>query len=154
MRELNAEPTTKHWLPSHVYADAPAAVAAMNFLISSYTSPGDPRLGPYVLAIEHVSSSKLLGHVGFSPLDGDVEVSYAIAESHRGLGLGAKALFAGTDWVRRTFSLPKVVAITATANTASRRILERSGYTFVRDERMLFQGAEEHVSRYEWTSPT
>ena len=148
MLVLNAEPSTKHWLPSHVYADIPAAVAAMDFLISAYTEPGDPRRGPYVLGVEDAATGRLLGHVGFSPLDDDVEVSYAIAESFRGQGLGTEALIAGTEWVTRVFRLPAVVAITATANVPSRRILERSGYAHVRDELMVFQGVEEHVSRY------
>lgn len=73
MMELNGEPSTRRWLPSHVYANAQEAVERMNYLMACYASPGDPRLGPYVLAVDHIASGTLLGHVGFSPLDGDVE---------------------------------------------------------------------------------
>ena len=83
---LNGEETTRRSLPSHVYSDLSQAVAALGHLINCYTSPGDAKLGPYVLGIEHRETAQLLGHVGFSPLAGEVEVSYAIAE---GLAAGA-----------------------------------------------------------------
>lgn len=95
MMELNCEPSTRLWLPSHVYADLNEATARMRYLISCYSSPADPRVGPYVLAVEHLASGALLGHVGFSPFDSDVEVSYAIAEHSRGRGYGSEALLYG-----------------------------------------------------------
>ena len=39
MMELNGEPSTRRWLPSHVYADANAATSRMQYLISCYSSP-------------------------------------------------------------------------------------------------------------------
>lgn len=145
---LNAESTTRHWIPSHVYADAAEACSKLALLISAYSDPADPRHGPYVLAVEHAGTRQLLGHVGFSPLHGEVEVSYAIAESHRGQGLGAEALSRATDWVTQTFGLSSVVAVTAVTNAPSRRALDRSGYVHVRDELMRFQGVTQPVSRY------
>lgn len=147
---LNAEATTRRWLPSHVYADLSAAKAALAFLISSYTDPGSPRLGPYVLAVEHATAAQLLGHVGFSPLGAEVEVSYAIAESARGRGFGAEALGHACGLVSRSFGLSGLVALTAAANVASRRTLERSGFLLEREESMRFQGVQQRVCRYTW----
>lgn len=146
--ELNAEPTTARWLPSHAYADLGQAKAALAFLISSYAAPGDPRHGPYVLGVALQGTGQLIGHVGFSPLDGEVEVSYAIAESVRGRGLGTEALHHACDWACRTFGLPGVVAATASRNHASRRVLEKARFAHVGDEVTNFQGAQEAVSRY------
>ena len=147
---LNAEATTRRWLPSHVYADVSAAKAALAFLIASYTDPGSPRLGPYVLAVEHATTAQLLGHVGFSPLDVEVEVSYAIAESARGLGFGAEALSNACDLVSRSFGLSGLVALTAAANVASRRTLERAHFVLEQEESMRFQGVHQPVCRYAW----
>lgn len=146
--ELNAEPTTRRWLPSHVCADLEEARATLGFLIASYAAPGDPRLGPYVLGIELRDTGQLVGHVGFSPLGEDVEVSYAVAESARGRGFGSEALHHACDWACRTFGLPGAVATTASENLASRRLLAKARFAHVRDEVMRFQGAEEAVSRY------
>jgi RimJ/RimL family protein N-acetyltransferase len=150
IHQLNAEPSTSHWLPSHVYADAAEAREALAYLIASYSEPGDPRRGPYVLAVEHADTRKLLGHVGFSPLDDQVEVSYAIAEVERGHGYGAEALAHACERIALAFGLPSVVAATATENIASRRLLERAGFFHERDEHTRFQGIQRVVSRYTW----
>ena len=150
IRRLNGEPSTSRWLPSHVYANSAKAKAALEFLISSYSTPGHPRHGPYVLAVERTHDARLLGHVGFSPIDGEVEVSYAIAESARGHGFGTEALLHGCTWASRAFQLSTIVAVTATDNIASRRVLERARFFHVRDEVMRFHGARARVSHYGW----
>jgi len=147
---LNAEDTTRRWLPSHVYADLDQARATVAYLIASYRSPGDPRLGPYVLAIEARSSELLLGHVGFSPLDVDVEVSYAIAEQARGRGYGAEALLAARQWAAAAFGLRRIVALTASVNQSSRRTLDAAGFALTGSEVFHFQGVEQDVCRYVW----
>jgi RimJ/RimL family protein N-acetyltransferase len=154
MMELNAEPTTRMWLPSHVYADIDEATSRMRHLVSCYASPGDPRVGPYVLAVEHLSSGVLLGHVGFSPLDGDVEVSYAIAEQSRQRGYGSEALLYSCRWAAATFNLPSVLAITEAENMPSRRTLERAAFVHAEDAVMEFQGSKQTVSRYLWRCPS
>jgi len=147
---LNGEPSTRRWIPSQVYENLAEAEATMAFLIKAYAKPGDPRRGPYVLAIEEHASGELLGHIGFSPLEDEVEVGYAIAERARGRGLGVEALVAACRWVAATFALGRVIAITAADNVASRCILERGGFEHVVTEPMLFQGREQDVARYEW----
>lgn len=153
MMLLNGEPSTRRWLPSHVYADLEEAAARMRYLVACYASPGDPRAGPYVLAVEHNASGQLLGHVGFSPFDGEVEVSYAIAESARGKGYGAEALQHASRWAAAQFKLPSLLALTEAENAVSRRTLERAGYVHVADEVMRFQGSPQSVSRYRWQAP-
>lgn len=150
MMELNGEPSTRRWLPSHVYADADAAASRIGYLISCYSAPGDPRQGPYVLAVEHLASGALLGHVGFSPFDSDVEVSYAIAEDSRGRGYGAEALLCACRWAAGKFNLRGILAITESGNTPSRRTLDRAGFVHDGDLVMQFQGSPQAVSRYVW----
>lgn len=153
IKALNGEPSTRRWIPSQVYASLDEAETTMALLIRCYEQPGDPRLGPYVLAIEERTSGELLGHVGFSPLDDEVEVGYALAERARGRGLGAEALERACRWVAASFSLKRVIAVTAADNVASRRILERTGFAHVLTEPMLFQGRAQSVARYEWRAP-
>lgn len=150
MMALNGEPSTRRWLPSHVYADTAEATDRMRYLIGCYSAPGDPRLGPYVLAVEHTASGALLGHVGFSPFDGDVEVSYAIAEDSRQRGYGAEALHHGCRWAAQTFGLPRILALTESENLPSRRTLERAAFVHDEDLLMRFQGSPQRVSRYVW----
>ena len=150
MMELNGESSTREWLPSHVYETPAVALARIAYLIAKYSSPGDPKAGPYVLGVARRDNGELLGHVGFSPLDADVEVSYAIAERARGRGYGTEALGHACAWATRTFSFDEVLAITATANEASRRVLLRASFVHRSDEVMNFQGTDQPVSRYVW----
>jgi RimJ/RimL family protein N-acetyltransferase len=150
MMALNAEASTSRWLPSHVYPNFEVASSRIAYLISCYASPGSPQHGPYVLAVELKNQSKLLGHVGFSPFEKEVEVSYAIAEAFRGKGYGTEALVHACIWAAHRFTLPRVLAITESANALSRRLLERSAFVRVKETSMMFQGKEQVVSNYYW----
>ncbi len=150
MMELNGEPSTSRWLPSHVYADMNEATSRMRYLISCCLSPGDPRLAPYVLAVEHLDSGALLGHIGFSAFDNDVEVSYAIAEASRGRGYGSEALLHACQWAAESFNLASILAITESENAPSRRTLELAAFVHDEDTVMRFQGSQHTVSRYLW----
>lgn len=150
---LNAEASTGRWLPSHIYSSLEDASSALGFLISCYSAPGHPQHAPYVLAVVHQATGRLLGHVGFSPLGSEVEVSYAIAEASRCHGYGTEALAHACHWLARTFNLSQVLAVTASANTPSRRVLERAGFVQAHEEVMVFQGHEQKISRYYWRTP-
>jgi RimJ/RimL family protein N-acetyltransferase len=140
------EESARLWLPSQVNRDVDHALAVVTFLIEQYSSPGDPRFGPFVLAIEHRADSAFIGHVGFSPLDNEVEIGFSIAQNYHKQGLATEAVAAASRWACRTFGLTRFLGITALANIASRRTLERAGFTHEEDRAMCFQGTEQHVS--------
>lgn len=154
MMALNAEPTTSRWLPSHVYPTLAEARSRIEYLIACCLEPGHPLHGPYVLAVEHKSSRRLLGHVGFSEFNGDVEVSYAIAEDSRGRGYGTEALVRACEWAAAVFALPRLLAITESANAGSRRLLDRARFVQVHEALMCFQGQQQQVCRYHWQPPS
>jgi len=145
---LNNEETARTWIPSQVFNDCDHARSVLQFLISQYSSPGNPRLGPYVLAIEHRADSALIGHVGFSPFDDEVEIGFAIAQDYQRQGFATEAIVAGSHWVLKTFALDRILAITSAVNTASKRTLERAQFSFEGNKTMLFQGTEQEVSIY------
>ena len=153
MMALNAEPSTRRWLPSHVYPTLEDAASRLRFLIACYSAPGHPQRGPYVLAVERRDGAKLLGHVGFSPLDDEVEVSYAIAESSRGRGYGTEALVHACSWLAAEFGVSRILVLTESANVSSCRLLDRAFFVRVHQSLMMFQGEEQMVSRYYWHSP-
>ena len=107
-------------------------------------------VGPVVLAVDELATGEMLGHVGFSPFDDDVEVSYAIAEASRGRGYGAEALLAGCRWAAENFGLPRLLAIKEADNAPSRLTLDRAAFVHAEDTVMRFQGRQETVSRYWW----
>jgi putative acetyltransferase len=145
---LSTEAGARRWLPSQVYRDRAHAASVLEYLIESYATPGDPRRGPYVLAVLHRSDAALIGHVGFSPFDGEVEIGFAIGERYQRRGLATEAIVAASAWALRSFGLAKILGVTAAANLASKRTLERAGFAHERDTVMNFQGTEQPVAIY------
>lgn len=145
---LSNEEAFRAWLPSQVYGNEPEALAVLEFLIGQYASPADPRLGPFVLAVEQAADQALIGHVGFSPFEGEVEIGFAIAQRCQGQGLAREAAVAASRWALGTFGLERILGITAAANLASRRVLARAGFAHQEDRAMRFQGVEQPVCVY------
>jgi len=147
------EPACRQWLPSQVQASEVEARALLKLLIEYYAAPGDPRRGPYVLAVDHRNDGGLIGHVGLSPLDGDVEVGFAIAQAYQREGLAVEAVIAACHWAFDRFGLPGILAIAAQSNHASRKVLARAGFEHQVDRVMCFQGKEQAVSAYRLPGP-
>lgn len=145
---LSNEESARTELPSQVYRDYGHALSEIEFLVSQYSTPGNPRHGPYVLAIEHRASSCLIGHVGFSPLDEDVEIGFSIAEKYQKQGLASEAIVAASRWAFEAFALDRILGIASATNLASRRTLERAEFAHEGDKAMRFQGIEKEVSVY------
>lgn len=145
---LSHEETSRTWLPSQVYRDHAHAVSVLEFLIGQYSTPGNPSYGPYVLAIEHRTDHRLIGHVGFSPLDDEVEIGFAIAQDYQRHGFATEAIVAASRWAFQAFTLSRILGIASAANISSKRALMRAGFAHEGDRVMHFQGAEQDVSVY------
>jgi len=145
---LSNEPSARKWLPSQVYADENAARETLEFLMGQYAAPVDPRRGAYVLAIDHRADSTLIGHVGLSPFEGDVEIGFAIAEAYQRQGLAVEAVTAACHWAFGRFGLPRILGITADSNQGSKKVLARAGFEHHVDRVMGFQGLDQQVSVY------
>lgn len=145
---LSEEQASRTWLPSQVYRDESHARSVLEFLIAQYSSPGNPRQGAYVLVIEHKADRTLIGHVGFSPIEDDVEIGFAIAQRYQGRGLAVEAIVAASRWAFGSFGLERIVAITAEGNIASKRALARAKFLHQEDKLMRFQSVEQSVNVY------
>jgi RimJ/RimL family protein N-acetyltransferase len=91
-----------------------------------YDETGD--FGVYQVLL--AETSEVVGGIGFlhPPERGEVEVGYGLAESARGRGLATEALRAVAVWASE-HGVVTVVAMTATDNVASQRVVERVGFT-------------------------
>jgi RimJ/RimL family protein N-acetyltransferase len=145
---MSQEPGMRTWVPSQVYRDEAHAAAVLAHLIAHYGDPAVPRAGPLVLGIETREARELIGHVGFSPLGGDVEIGYAIEESRQRRGFATEAVRAACAWALHAFSLDSILGVTAEHNIASQRVLARAGFVRQRAEFMRFQGHEQRVVIY------
>lgn len=94
------------------------------------------------LAIEHGHpagwlvrhSGRVIGDCGIrAPVDdaGCVEIGYGLAAPYRGQGLGTEVVMAISDWLLALPFVSTVRARTLPSNVASRRALEKAGFTTV-----------------------
>ncbi|MGE5098312.1 MAG: GNAT family N-acetyltransferase [Betaproteobacteria bacterium] len=145
---MSREEALRTWIPSQVYRDEAHAAAVLDYLISQYDAPGDPRLGPYVLGVESRHSGELIGHVGLSRFGDDVEVGFAIEQAHQGKGLATEAVRAMCDWACREFALASILGIAALGNRASQAVLRKAGFERKGERMIRMHGVEQPVVIY------
>lgn len=145
---MSQEIGIRTWLPDQVYDDAQSALEVLRYLIAQCDEPGTPTLGPYVLGICLSRSSELIGHVGLSPLSGQVEVGCAIEHRFQGRGFATEAITAMAQWGIQSVALAQVLGIVASENIASCRVLERAGFTFIDESMRSLHGQSRLVKTY------
>ncbi len=145
---MSIEEGMKKWIPDQVYDDVTHAREVLQYLISQYTPDTTPAQNPLVFGICLKSTGELIGHVGLSPYEGEVEVGFAIEECRQGHGYAAEAVRAMAIWALQEYRLSSVVGIVDSDNRASVRTLEKSGFLFEREEKRRFHGRDTVVRTY------
>ncbi|MBL0121306.1 MAG: GNAT family N-acetyltransferase [Betaproteobacteria bacterium] len=97
--------------------------------------------------------SELIGHVGLSPLRGDVEVGFAVEQKFQGRGFAVEAIKAMSEWGMQCFGLPHMLGIAANENTASCKALERAGFALIDESMRSLHGKNRRVITYRKSVP-
>jgi RimJ/RimL family protein N-acetyltransferase len=87
------------------------------------------------MLIAERASRSAIGSIGFyGPPDeeGQVTIGYGLVEQYRGRGLGTEALAALIAYCRTRPEVRTILADTEVENKVSQRVLEKSGFTFIR----------------------
>ena len=140
------------YLPDQVYKDEQHASAVLNYLIGHCVISATPTKTPYVYGICLKENDTLIGHIGLSPSNGQVEVGYAIADEFQGRGFASEAVTVMSHWAIPRFSLPCLIAIVARDNVASCRVLERCGYVQSDESTRSLHGRAQLVRTYRWVA--
>ncbi|HWL93836.1 MAG TPA: GNAT family N-acetyltransferase [Phycisphaerae bacterium] len=92
----------------------------------------------------------LVGFVGFKspPKDGRIDIGYAIVDSQHGKGLATEAVQALSHFAFMDPRVQRIVSETLPELTASKRVLEKCGFTLIAEE-TTGHGGEEGVVQYE-----
>jgi ribosomal-protein-alanine N-acetyltransferase len=151
--EMSGEAGMREWIPDQAYENENVARTVLQHLIDCYEIPGDPRRGPFVLGICLRATSALVGHVGLSPLRGDVEIGYAVEERRQGHGLATEAVSLMCEFGFARFELPRILGVVHTDNAGSCRVLEKAGFTLVNEEAGILNGKTGLLRTYERTRP-
>jgi len=149
MFAMSREPGVRAWLPDQVYESEAHALDVVRYLIESCRDPGTPSLAHYVLGVCARDLGELIGHVGLSPLDGQVEIGFAVEQGRQREGIASEAVRALAEWALPRFALPRVLAIAATDNVASCKVLEHAGFQLLEETVRSLHGRSGHVRTYE-----
>ena len=90
-----------------------------------------------MLAVELKETGELIGDTGISEVEGasgEIEIGYQICEKHTGKGFATELVKAMNEFIFSRFEADVIYGRVVKGNTASVRVLEKSGYTFVREE--------------------
>ncbi|NRF72120.1 GNAT family N-acetyltransferase [Aquincola sp. S2] len=142
---LSQEDGMRKWLSNQVYRDEAHAASVLAFLAAQYRADIDLEASPYVLGIELKTTGELVGHVGLSPLRGEVEIGFAVAQAHQRKGIATAAVRALCEWAAEKAPTTRILGIAARQNSASQRVLVRAGFQRQAETEMLFQGIEQPV---------
>jgi RimJ/RimL family protein N-acetyltransferase len=132
---LQLEPITRA-VASAIAAGDVAGLGAADGWPHEHTKDG------VALAIEHGQPAgwlvrlggRVIGDCGIhAPVDdlGCVEIGYGLASPYRGRGYGTEVVAAISDWLLAQPGISAVRATTLIDNPASRRVLEKAGFTVV-----------------------
>ena len=131
--ENHLDDEVRKWFPNECYADLEEARGAIRF----YADCVDNGHLPFVLGVELKETKELIGDTGISEVDGkpdETEIGYCIGQQYRGKGYASELLDAVSGFVASRFGVRTIWGRVVHGNEASAKVLEKSGYEFVREE--------------------
>lgn len=143
---MSQETSMRRWIPDQVYGDEKEAADTLRHLISMYSK--NPLALPYVLGVSLKETNELIGHVGLSSIENGVEIGYAIGLKYQGKGYASEAVIAMSELGIKVFDLPSIMGIVASANIASCKVLEKSGFKFVNETFRLMHSEKKMIKTY------
>ena len=128
---LDAE--VQKWFPNESYQDVGEAREAIQFFADCVNR----KELPYVLAVESKETGKLIGDTGLNEVEGkseEVEIGFIICRECRGKGYASELVKTVSEFAFSVFGVNALYGRVMHGNAASQRVLEKCGYTFVREE--------------------
>jgi RimJ/RimL family protein N-acetyltransferase len=105
-------------------------------------------LGPYV--IRALDGDVVVGEIGGAFTGpGTVEIGYAVVRSRWGRGIATAAVRELTAIVRKRSDVERIVAHTPLERPESARVVEKAGFTFVREIEDSHEGTAIRVKEWE-----
>ncbi|MCR5565916.1 MAG: GNAT family N-acetyltransferase [Clostridiales bacterium] len=131
--ENHLDDEVRKWFPNECYTDLEEARDAIRF----YADCVDNGRLPFVLGVELKETKELIGDTGISEVEGkpdETEIGYCIGRKYRGKGYASELLDAISGFVASRFGVRTIWGRVVHGNGASAKVLEKNGYTFVKEE--------------------
>jgi len=150
---MSNESCAQQWLPNQICRDVSHASGVIRYLREQFDLNQSASTHVFVMGIELRSSGKLIGHVGLSPFEGEVEIGFGIKTEAQGQGYAIEAVSYYCRWGMEQFCLNRILGIADKNNLASQAVLQRCGFEVVEEKQTRFQGTVKEVLIYEIRNP-
>ena len=137
----------KRFVPDEVFKTPEHAKQTLEFLISRYGTAD----GPLVYALITKDEHKNIGYVQLVHLEnGNWEIGYHIAKAFTKKGYATEAVTAFLPVITKQVAATEVYGIRLLENTASGRVLEKSGFQTVFTGKSVYHGGVYEISKSVW----
>lgn len=134
---------TRRFVPDEVFETVEDAKETIAFLMTVYESGEGPFVYPVLL-----KDGRNIGYVQLVPIEEGYEVGYHIGKEYTNNGYATEALKAFLCEIMPKKELDKVYGICVSENFASKKVLEKSGFTKEYEGVGEYQGESRQIAKY------
>jgi len=133
----------RRFVPDEVFETVEEAAETIDFLMGCYESGEGPLVYP-VLLLDGTN----IGYVQLVPMEESYEVGYHIAKAYTGKGYATEAVTAFLFQMKAKLQLDKILGICVSENVASKRVMEKCGFTKEYEGPGTYQGQNREIAKY------
>ncbi len=129
------------FVPDEVFETLEEANTVVEQIIKNY----ETKDGPFIYAVIRKEDQANLGYVQLIKIEDGYEIGYHIAKLYTGKGYATEAVNLFLDYLKKNTELDTIIGIALANNKASRRVLEKCGFTLIFEGRGLYQGRKRKI---------
>lgn len=133
----------RRFVPDEVFETVEEAGETIEFLMSCYETGEGPLVYPVLL-----KDGTNIGYVQLVPIEEGFEVGYHIAKEFTKNGYAAEALKAFLEYMKVEKGIDNVYGNCVSENIASKKVLERCGFTKEYEGIGKYQGKNAEIAKY------
>ena len=131
----------RKFVPDEVFNSLEETSEVVNQIINCYDSED----GPFVYAVIRKKDNANLGYVQLIKIEEGWEIGYHIAEIYTGNGYATEAFNLFFKYLKENTQIKEILGISLSANKASRRVLEKSGFKLIYEGTGPYQGRKRKI---------
>ena len=131
----------RKFVPDEVFETIEEAKEVINLIIESYENKD----GPFIYAVIRKEDEVNIGYVQLVKIDDGWEIGYHIAKEYTGKGYATEAVNLFIEYLKENTDLKEILGITLADNKASRRVLEKCGFTLLFEGDGFYQGQIKNI---------
>ena len=145
---LSLDEDNRRFIPDEVFETVDDALEAIRRLRSYYGRNDAPLV--YALALH---DGQHIGHIQAIPIEQSWEIGYHIGKAYTGRGYAAEAVSAFVPLVMEQLGIRRLFGVCLTDNIASRRVMEKCGFSLKSSGEAPYHGEMRAVCHYAYDGP-